>query len=256
MAFEFIDVTWRAGVCTIRLSRPPVNVLHAPMMLEIGTALDQAEASSEVCVIVFTGARSGMFSAGVEVADHSPERIAGLMAEFARLLRRLRGFSLPSVAALNGTTLGGAFELALACDMMIATPDARIGHPEIRLASIAFPGILMLQGRLPPNRIVELLASGEPMDGAEAHRLGLVNRLVDADAFDAQTLDFVRSYTRMSRPVLQLMMRTLHQARGQDLETGFESAQRIYLEELLVLEDADEGIRAFAEKRAPVWRHR
>ncbi len=256
MSFDYIDTSSLQGVFVIRLSRPPVNVIHAPMMTEIIAALDLAESHNGVRAVLIIGAGSGVFSAGVEIADHSRERVSELMSDFSQVLRRIAATSLPTVAALNGTTLGGGLELALACDMMIAVPDARIGFPEIKLASIAFPGILMLQGRLPDNRIVELLAGGEPMDGIEAHRWGLVNRLFDPDAFESQAMGFMAQFTRMSRPVLRLMMRTLKEARGNSLVSGFESASRIYLDELLQLEDADEGIRAFAEKRRPVWKHR
>jgi len=197
-----------------------------------------------------------VFSAGVEVADHDREHIGRLMGDVARLLRRIEDFPLPTIAALNGSTLGGGLELALACDMMIAVPQAKIGFPEIKLASIAFPGILMLQGRLPAHQITELLAGGETIEGGEAHRLGLVNQLVDGDDFEAGILRFASRFTRMSRPVLQLMMRTLKQARGQTLGTGFNAASEIYMDELLPLEDLTEGLAAFAEKRPPIWKHR
>lgn len=256
LKFEHIGTASQDGVFVIRLSRPPVNVLHAPMMTELIAALDFAESHTHDRAVLIMGSIPGVFSGGVEIADHSRERVGELMADFSRVLRRLGAMSLPTVAALNGTTLGGGLELALACDMMIAVPHAKIGLPEIRLASIAFPGILMLQGRLPDKRIVEMLAGGEPMDGVEAHRLGLVNRLFDHDSFESQAMTFMGQFTRMSRPVLRLMMRTLKEARGQTLDTGFESASRIYMDELLRLEDADEGIEAFAQKRRPVWKHR
>lgn len=256
MQFQFIDTASREGVFAIRLCRPPVNVLHAPMMAEIAAALDVAESGTEDRAVLITGSQDGMFSGGVEIADHTRERVRELMVDFSRLLRRLQACQLPTVAGLNGATLGGGLELALACDMMVAVRDAKIGHPEVKLASIAFPGILMLQGRLPANRIVEMLAGGEPMDAVEAHRLGLVNRLVDRDSFDSQVMGFMAQFTCMSRPVLRLMMRTLKEARGKTLETGFDAAARIYLDELLLLEDVDEGIRAFGERRKSVWKHR
>lgn len=256
MAFRFVETGAAEGVFVIRLARPPANVLHAPMMAEIAAALDAAEASPAHHAVLVTGAPAGVFSGGVEVADHAREHIAALMDDFARLLRRLRDFTLPTVAGLNGAAMGGALELALACDMMVATPEAKIGHPEIKLASIAFPGILMLQGRLPPNHIAELLAGGEPITGASAHRLGLVNRLVEGTDFETGALAFMAPFTRLSRPALQLLMRTLHGARGQTLESGYAAAERLYLDELMALEDADEGVRAFAERRRPLWKHR
>jgi enoyl-CoA hydratase/carnithine racemase len=114
----------------------------------------------------------------------------------------------------------------------------------------------MLQGRLPSNVITELLAGGDPMDATDAFRLGLVNQLISKDAFEADVARFASRFARMSRPVLQLMMRTLRLAAGKTLQTGFAECARLYLEELMPLEDVVEGLEAFAAKRAPIWKHR
>ncbi len=256
MSFEFIRTDSREGVFTITLCRQPVNVLHAPMMAEIEAALDVAQQQTHDRAVVITGSGMRVFSGGVEIADHSREAIGQLTIDFHRLLRKLQTFPVPTIAGLNGATLGGGVELALACHMMVCVPDAKIGFPEIKLASIAFPGILMLQGRVPQSRIAEMLAGGDPMDGTEAHRIGLVNRLVSRETFDADVAAYAAQFARHSRPVLNLMMRTLRQAQGNTLETGFDAGQRMYLDELLPLEDVDEGLNAYAQKRAPVWKHR
>ena len=256
MPFEFIVTEAVDAVATIRLARAPVNVLHGPMMREISTALDWASSSQDIRTVVITGQGMRVFSAGVEIADHSPEMVEQSIEDFAVLLRKLQDFSLPTIAALNGATLGGGFELATACDMMLSVPDAKIGHPEIKLASIAFFGILMLQRRLPANVITELLAGGEPLLGADAHLLGLVNELVSKENFVVDVARFASQFARMSRPVLQLMMKTLRLARGKSLETGVDEATGLYLSELLPLEDVTEGLSAHAAKRPPAWKHR
>jgi len=254
--YEFITILLRDSVFIISLARPPVNVIHAPMMAEIASAMDLAEADPEVRALVITGQGRRAFSAGVEVADHSREHIGELMKDMLRLMRRIEEFPLPTIAALNGITLGGGLELALCCDMMIAAAGVRLGFPEIKIASIAFPGILLLQGRLPTQHIVEWLASGESVSAEEAHRLGLLNRVIDGDDFKADVLRFAEKYTAMSRPVLSLMMRALKMARGRRLDTGFDDASALYMNELLPLEDVSEGLAAFSEKRAPAWKHR
>ena len=244
------------GLFTIYLCRPPVNVLNATMMTQIHSAVEIAEADDTVRAVMITGAGERVFSAGVEVADHSRERMQESMDVFHRLLAKLQAFSLPTAAALNGAAMGGGLELALACDMILSTADAKIGHPEIKLASIAVPGILMLQGRMPPNRLVELLAGGEPISGQDACAMGLVNRLVPKEGFEQECGNFMARFTRMSRPVLRLLKRVLVESRGKTLESGIVPMSRIYVEELLKLEDAAEGIEAFAQKRAPRWKHR
>ncbi|MGE0231108.1 MAG: enoyl-CoA hydratase/isomerase family protein [Flavobacteriaceae bacterium] len=256
VAYEFIETGLSEGLYTIRLARPPVNVLHAPMMAEIEAALDAAENDPDARTVVITGHGMKVFSAGVEIADHTPALMGRLIEDEHRFSTRVRACTLPTIAALNGLALGGGLELALSCDMLVSVPDAKIGHPEIKLASIAFPGILMLQGRLPGNHIAELLTGGEPISGAQAHRLGLVNALIDPDDFQADVMRFASRFTSKSRPVLQLMVKTLKALRGKTLETGFAEGSRIYMKELLPLEDVNEGLAAFAEKRPPVWKHR
>ena len=112
----------------------------------------------------------------------------------------------------------------------------------------------MLQRRLPSNVITELLVGGDPMDATD--HLGLLNRLISKDAFEDDVARFASRFARMSRPVLQLMMRTLRLAQGKTPETAFTEAKKLYLEELMPLEDAAEGLDAFAAKRAPNWKHR
>jgi cyclohexa-1,5-dienecarbonyl-CoA hydratase len=256
VGYSYIATELREAVFTIRLARAPVNVLHGPMMLEIEDALKKAADTRDAHVVVITGHERRAFSAGVEIADHDRGHIDKLVEQVRSLLTKVEQCPLPTIAALNGLTLGGGLELALACDMMLCLPEAKIGLPEIKLASIAFPAILMLQGRLPPNRITEILVGGETIDGREAHRLGLVNELVASESFEADVMRFASKFTRLSRPVLQLMMRTLKQARGKSLETGFADAAKLYLSELMQLDDAVEGLVAHRERRPPSWKHR
>jgi cyclohexa-1,5-dienecarbonyl-CoA hydratase len=256
MQTEFILTDKRDGLLTISLRRAPVNVLHVPMIDEILAVVEKAEADGEVRAVMITGHGLRVFSAGVEVLDHSRERIQETFDHFGRLLTRLQAYSLPTVAALNGPCIGGGVELALACDMIIATSSARIAQPEVNLASVAFPGILMLQHRIPPNLLIELMASGEPIQAADAHRIGLVNRIVEADDFEKSSREFMTQFTGKSRPVLQFLKRAIIEARGKTLESGLLKLSRMYVDELLILEDADEGIIAFAQRRTPVWKHR
>lgn len=105
----------------------------------------------------------------------------------------------------------------MACDMMVAVPVAKIGHSEIKPASIAFPGLLMLQRPLPSNLLTQLLAGGDPMDVTDPYRLG-VNQPILKDAFEADVARFASRFARISRPVLQLMMHTLRLAHGKALD--------------------------------------
>lgn len=244
------------GLLTVFLARPPVNVLHVPMMAELQAVLDAASEDRDLRAILITGTGERVFSAGVEVADHTRERIVETMEAFHPLLARLRDHPLPIAAGLNGAALGGGCELALACDMIVAAPGARLGQPEIKLASLALPATLLLQGRLPANLIAEMLLGGEPLAADEAHRRGLVNRIIADDDFLAGCRAFMARFTGLSRPVVALMKKALAEARGASYEAGMAAMERITLDELLPLEDSGEGLDAFLEKRPPRWRHR
>ncbi|MGI4813074.1 MAG: enoyl-CoA hydratase/isomerase family protein [Janthinobacterium lividum] len=244
------------GLCTIRLRRPPVNVLHAPMMRELIATLDSAAADPQVRAVLLTGEGERVFSAGVEVADHTPENNSGTSNTFHRLLEALYAFPLPIVAALNGAAVGGGHEVALACDMMLSTPDAKIGQPEIKLATMAMPATLLLQQRLPPNLIAEMLLGGEYLSGERAYALGLVNRLVSKENFVADCERFMQQFTRMSRPALMVMKEALVHARAGNLAAGLAWTHALVDEKVLPLEDLAEGLQAFQEKRAPNWKHR
>ena len=256
MPESFIQVKDHGPLRVIHLCRAPVNVLHPPMMAELQTALDGAAADARVRAVLLSGEGERVFSAGVSVGDHSRELVASAMQSFHRLLHTLLNFPLPCAAAVHGAALGGGCELALACDVILSTPQAKWGQPEIKLGSVPMPGILLLQGRLPPNVIAEWVLGGEPVSGVEAHRLGVVNQLLPEDGFFQACRDSMERYTRMSRPVLTVAKRALNQARLQRFDGGIGLLEQLYLNDLLPLADAEEGLVAFAEKRPAVWQHR
>ncbi|MEO8297723.1 MAG: enoyl-CoA hydratase-related protein [Burkholderiales bacterium] len=252
----FIHASTRDGLLTLRLDRPPVNVLHAESMRELQAALAVAQDDAAVRAVLLTGAGERAFCAGVSVADHGPARGAETVNAFRDLLIALRAFPLPLVAALNGATLGGGNELALACDMMVARPGVKIGQPEIKLATLPTPAMLLMQGRLPANLIAEMVLGGEPILAEDAQRLGLVNAVLDGPDFDAACVHYMQRFTRMSRPVLVLAKQGLRQAHGDLFEREIDALKQRVRRPLAALEDFQEGLAAFAEKRPPQWRHR
>lgn len=244
------------GLCTLLLDRPPVNVLDAEAMRELHAALDLAARDADVRAVLLTGAGGRAFCAGVSVSDHGPARGAETVQAFVDLLTALRAFPLPVVAAFNGAALGGGLELALACDMIVSRPKVKIGQPEIRLATLALPALLLMQDRLPGNAIAELVLGGEAIDGAEAHRLGLVNRLLPDEGFGEACEAFMRRFTALSRPVLVLAKEALQRARGDAFERGIGGLKADIRPRLAALDDFAEGLAAFAQKRPPRWLHR
>lgn len=242
-------------VARLTLARPPLNIMTIAMMAEINDALDRAAANPVLKALVLAG-EGKAFSAGVAVEDHVGERVTPMLEAFHGIFRRLRLLDCMTVAAVHGAALGGGAELATFCDAVIACEDATLGQPEIKVG--VFPPIAALHypRRVGEVRALALLVSGEVLPAAEALRIGLVDRVVPraelAGAVDAQ----LERYRAQSAAVLRLTKRAVREGAGVPFEQALASLEEIYRDELMETEDAAEGLRAFVEKRAPVWRDR
>jgi cyclohexa-1,5-dienecarbonyl-CoA hydratase len=242
-------------VARITLARPPLNVMTIAMMAELNDALDRAAANPVLKALVIA-ADGRAFSAGVAVEDHLGDRVGPMLETFHGIFRRLHALECMTVAAVHGAALGGGAELAAFCDVVIASDDATIGQPEIRVG--VFPPIAALHypRRVGEARALALLASGEVLPAADAMRLGLFDRVVPradlAAAVDAQ----VERYRAQSAVVLRLTKRAVRESAGVPFEHALAGLEELYRFELMQTEDAAEGLRAFAEKRAPVWHDR
>ena len=249
--------TDRAGsVLTLTLDRPPVNVLDIPMIEALAAALEAAAADRELAVVHVRAAGSKGFSAGVDVADHTPDHIRPMLEAFHKAFRILNRMDPVSVAEVFGVCLGGGCELAAMCDVAIAAEDAKIGQPEIELACFPPVAAAAFGGLVGPKRATELVLTGRLIDGREAERIGLVTRAVPAAALAEETRKVVDALTAKSRPVLALTKRALRACHPGAFEKSLAEAERIYLDELTKTEDMSEGMAAFLEKRRPVWKHR
>lgn len=249
--------TERAGsVLTLTLDRPPVNVLDIPMIEALAAALESAAADRELSVVHVRGAGTKGFSAGVDVADHTPERIRPMLEVFHKAFRILNRMDPVSVAEVFGVCLGGGCELAAMCDIAIVAEDAKIGQPEIELGCFPPVAAAAFGGLVGPKRATELVLTGRVIDGREAERIGLVTRAVAAASLVGETRKVVDALAAKSRPVLALTKRALRACHPGAFEKSLAEAERIYLEDLTRTEDMNEGMAAFLEKRRPVWKHR
>lgn len=240
------------GLARLTLNKPPLNVLDIDMMEEMGELLGRLVSDPDITVLSVTGAGKA-FCAGVDVADHSADRVAHMIEVFHAVIERMRALPFPVVAAVNGAALGGGCELLLAADVVIAREGAKIGQPEVRLgvfppvAAVLMPRLVGLQ------RSMDLLLSGRTLTAEEGQRLGLISQVVPAEEFTARVEEYLTGMASLSRPVLRMTKRAVLE--GLDLSPldALAAAERLYLDELMALEDAHEGIAAFVEKREPIW---
>lgn len=254
--WQFISLEAADGLLTLTLKRPPVNVLNIALLDELARALDQAAGDASLRVLLLTGEGAKFFSAGVDVAEHTAEHVAAMLTAFHGVLRRLRDFPLPTVAALNGAALGGGLELALACDMLLSVEGAQLGQPEIRLGVLAPVAAILLPRLLPPALANELLLGGGTLEAAEALRYGLLNRVYPRASFAADVAAFVQPLLQLSRAAQLHNKQAIRAADGKAFDAALSLLEGRYLNELMATTDAHEGIAAFLEKRAPRWQHR
>lgn len=179
MTYQFIETQTTKGVAQLTLKRPPLNVLNIDMLRELETALETIgrEAALKVLIVRAEGTLR-VFSAGVNVADHTADKVGVMIPLFDRVCAALANFPAPTLAVVHGHALGGGCELALCCDLIIAAEKANFAQPEIKLATIAPIAALQLPGLIGYRRAAEMLFSGEAIGASEAARIGLINRAV------------------------------------------------------------------------------
>ncbi len=249
-----VELQADGGVARIVLDRPPLNILTIAMMGELEAAIRQAAADPTTRVIAL-GARGRAFSAGVDVAEHTPELAETMLAAFHGLCRTLAATDVPTVAVVDGPALGGGCELVALCDVVVASDRATFGQPEIRVgvfppvAAAAFAFLLGKAGIAP-------LLLGETLSASRAQELGLVTTVVPAGDLDATAARVIEHLAGLSAPVLRLTKRAALAGFRRWFEDALTVAERIYVSDLMATADAREGLQAFLERRAPSWQHR
>lgn len=243
-----------AGIGRLTLSFPPLNILTLAALAEVREALAALGGDPGLRVLVL-GAEGKHFSAGADVGEHLPPHHLTLIPRFLETVAALDAFPLPVIAAVRGKCLGGGFELVQPADMIVAGDSAAFGQPEIVLGVFPPAAAVLLAERMPAGLAARLIYSGDPVTAVEAERGGFVTRLVPDDAVDEAAVELARRVARHSAAALRAAKRAL---RGVGVETRHAALRRAghaYLHELMDTHDAVEGLRAFVEKRRPVWSH-
>ncbi len=254
--YKFISYQSGNGLITITINKPPYNVLDIAAMEELSARLSAAAADTSARAVLITGSGEKAFSAGVEVADHTPDKVDRMIAVFGEVFRQLDRVTVPIVAALNGVALGGGCELAIGCDMIVAASHAKIGQPEIKLGVFPPVAAALLPKRIAPGKAYELILGGESLSAEEALQCGLVNKVFAKEEFSAGVQTYLAQFLNLSRVALVLAKKALRAAQPRPFFDGLAHADEIYLKELMASADAREGLAAFLEKRKPVWKHR
>ena len=256
MTYENILVEQHDAVVTITLNRPKaLNALNAATIKEISTAIDGLDAS--VRVVVFTGAGEKAFVAGADISEiNSTANIQQGMAMSENthaLYLKLSEIPQIVIAAINGFALGGGFELALACDMRIASDKAQIGLPEINLGLIpGWGGAVRLQRLVGTGMAKYLVLTGERINAEEAFRLGLVEKVVPADQLITTVNELATKLSKQAPLAVNAAKRLITRAADMNLRDAIAYEVALF-GQLTISEDMKEGTSAFLEKRAANW---
>ena len=234
------------------LSHPPLNVIDIPMMEELAQSLAEIDAQQDISVIVLTG-DGKVFSAGVDVAAHTRDKVQEMLTKFHGVIRALVAMKKVTIGVVHGHCLGGGAELAMVCDIVYTTESAQWGFPEIKLGCYPPVACTALAALVGQKRAAELILTGRTIGGKEAAESGLANRAVPDDGLSAVVDECVAHLRKLSPAALAMAKRASYAWDSMHFDKGLARAERIYFDELMKTSDAHEGIRAFMEKREPKW---
>jgi enoyl-CoA hydratase len=259
MGYENLIVEERGAVAKITVNRPDkLNALNVRTREEILAAFKDLTGNANVRVVVITGAGDKAFIAGADISEFA----GGTALEQREIMHRSRAFDAmeacpkPVIAMINGFALGGGCELAMACDIRIASAKAKFGQPEVKLGLIPGGGGTQRLSRLiGEGKAMELILTGDMIDAEEALRLGLVNQVVPPEELESRTMALANRIAELSPVALAMAKKSVKNAARTDLTCGLEAESDLFAL-CFASEDREEGVRAFLEKRKPVFRGR
>jgi cyclohexa-1,5-dienecarbonyl-CoA hydratase len=252
---KHIKVEKTDGVARITFARPKHNVLDIEMMNELNGQLEDMATDKDLkCVVLFGEGPS--WCAGVEVADHKPEMVDDMIATFNHIFECIDKLEVPTMAVVHGACLGGGLEVAIACDIVVASRSAVFGQPEIKLGFLPPYAAIRLPQLVGPSKAIEVCTTGRRYTGQEAQQMGFVAHVADDDGLFEYAEKLIAEIQVNSPLIIRLNKRAVKQHLGLAFPDAIKGVSDLFLNILMKTEDTLEGIRSFEEKRKPEWRNR
>jgi cyclohexa-1,5-dienecarbonyl-CoA hydratase len=253
--YNFIKIDLADGVKRITFNRPKHNVFDIAMMRELNAELSASMRDADLKCIVFLG-EGKSWCAGVEVGDHKPEMVDDMIREFNGIFERTEKLDIPLVAGVHGNCLGGGMEVAIACDIIVASEKAIFGQPEIKLGFFPPYAAIRLPELIGPAKAIEVCTTGRIYPAAEAKAMGFVSHVLADDDYEKVLEKIVGDIVKCSPLILRLNKRAVKQHLGIGFEQAIRGVGDMFLNELMKTEDTLEGIASFEEKRKAVWKNK
>lgn len=254
MEYKHIRLETGEKVATLALHRPPRNLLSIAMMEEINDALLSLRDRPAPQVLVLRGA-GGTFSEGWDLKEHVQKKVQRMLQIYLRIFETIRMMDVISVAAVEGRAWGAGFELVLACNLVVATETASFALPQVNQGIFPPVAAAILPRVAPRRRAMEWILTGSEISARRLEDDGIIGRLFPVDFFEESLAAFIAEISSKSGPVLQLAKRAQFEGYYSTFMQALAGIQTIYLRELLALDDAREGPKAFREGRNPEWRN-
>ncbi len=255
MPYQHLKLAVDGEVATLRLHRPPANLLTIALLDELNDAVLSLRSQKRLEVLILRGSPE-CFSEGIDLEEHVPERVHRLMQVYMRLYETLRMMDVIEIAAVEGRAWGAGLELALGCNLFVAADNASFKLPETSYG--VFPPIAcaILPRVVPRRKAMEWILTGNEISAQRLEHDGVINRVIAAADFERGLQDFVAAITAKSKPVLELAKRAQFEAYYSTFPEAMSRVQSLYLRELMELADAHNGPAAYRKGEAYEWTNR
>lgn len=253
-----MDVTSekRDRVLWITWDRPPLNVLDIALLRELDRLLSGCAADSTVDVVLLRGAGQRAFSAGVDIKDHTADKVPEMLEVVHGVVKKLLALPQVTIALVRGVCLGGGCEVASCCDFIVASEESSFATPEILVGCYPPVALARFSRLIGYHRAAEMILTGRRLSAPEAQALGLINRVFAERELDNGVQALLDELLDKSGAVLRLTVQGLRELSLSGFNDALKRSEEIYCKQLLKTRDVEEGVKAFLEKRPPKWTHR